>query len=418
MINTHDNKPDTEPPAAPQNRHELTVEKWVYGGAGLGRIEGRVALAPFVLPGERVEIEVLRSKTSLAEGRVLRIVESAPQRVAPDCKYFEKCGGCDYQHAGYAFEVQQKVEIVREVMKRIGKLDLPSQIGTLSGEPLGYRNRSQFHLKGPRIGYLAAGSHELVPVDSCPISAPLINQALTVLLKSVKDRRWPRFVTEVELFTNGEKTMVNVLQTEGNRRVARGFFDWIGERIHGAADGYLDYATEAGTFRVSHGSFFQVNRFLVDGLVECALRDLSGSSALDLYAGVGLFTLPLAKSFAKVTGVETSASAVRDLAFNAESRGLQVDVQRMQAEQYLEALTESPDVIVADPPRSGLGKGAAKHLVRLKPQRIVIVSCDPSTLARDMGQIVPSGYAVEEFTVADLFPRTHHVECVARLVRT
>lgn len=417
MIETHDNKPQPDPPANPSPARELTIEKWVYGGAGLGRIDGRVALVPFVLPGERVEIDVLRAKASLLEAKAATLLETMPQRIEAVCPYFTKCGGCDYQHAEYAFEVAQKVEIVREVMQRIGKFSLPETVATLSGEPLAYRNRSQFHLDGPRIGYLAAGSHTLVPVDECPISAAPINRALDVLRKSVKDRRWPRFLKEIELFTNGERVMVNVLDTEGGRRVARGFFDWLNERIPGAADGFLDYATAHGTFRVSHGSFFQVNRFLLDGLVDVALRDLEGDSAVDLYAGVGLFTMPLAAKFKRVSAVETNALAVRDLTHNAEQRGIEIDGHRSQAEQYLESLTDTPDVVVADPPRSGLGKTAVKQLARLSPQRIVIVSCDPSTLARDLAPLLASGYAIDEFTVVDMFPRTQHIECVVRLVR-
>lgn len=411
MIDTPHNNQTAQEGDQPQ----LTIEKWVYGGAGLGRLEGRVALVPFVLPGEKVLLSVGREKASMLEGRVAGWLEKSEKRVDARCPYFEKCGGCHYQHAPYELQLEQKVEIVREVLKRVGRLDAPTQIDVVAGEPWSYRNRSQFHLRGPKIGYLEAGSHNLVAVDQCPISAPLINDALAVLTKSVKDRRWPRFLREVELFTNGEKVMINVLDTEGGRRVARGFFDWLGERIEGAADGYLDYQMDDSAYRVSHNSFFQVNRFLVGSLVETALAGTSGETALDLYSGVGLFTLPLSRRFARVDAVETSASAVRDLEYNVRDSGDKVHAHRAQAEQYLESLNAPPDFVVADPPRSGLGKGVVKHLARLKPPRINIVSCDPATLARDLGALIAAGYEVAGLTVVDLFPQTYHIECVARL---
>ena len=402
----------------PEAGAELLIEKWVYGGAGLGRLEGRVALAPFVLPGERVRIAVERQKPSLLEARATEWLERAPQRVEPPCPYFTRCGGCHYQHAIYEFQAAQKVEIVREVLRRVGKVEAPPAIALRTAEPLGYRNRSQFHLRGARIGYLAAGSHELVPVDECPISAPAINQALTVLKKSIKDRRWPRFVEQVELFTNGEQTLINVLETTGGRRVARGFFDWLGERIPGAELGAIEYPVGPARFRVSHNSFFQVNRFLVEDLVEEVVGGETGETAVDLYAGVGLFSIPLARRFSRVTAVESSPSAVHDLQYNAAGQGLEVAAQRMQAEQYLGGLSETPSLIVADPPRSGLGKNVVKHLLRLAPPSMVLVSCDPATLARDLGALLADGYTLRSMTVVDLFPQTYHVEIVARLGRS
>lgn len=394
------------------------MEKWVYGGAGLARPEGRAALVPFVLPGEQVLVKVVREKTSMLEGLPQEILSPAPERIAPACPYFTHCGGCHYQHAPYEFQVARKVEILREVLRRVGKFDAPAEIAALSGEPWHYRNRTQFHVRGAQIGFLAAGSHQHVPVERCPISAPRINEALTVLRKAIKDRRWPRFVKEIELFTNGDAVMMNVLDTEGGRRLARGFFDWMAESIPGANVGAIEYPTEAGPFRVSHDSFFQVNRFLIDSLVENVTSGLAGDSALDLYAGVGLFSLPLAKAFARVDAVETSASSVDDLVANAEARSVTVHGHRMQAEQYLENLKSPPDVVVADPPRSGLGKRAAGHLLRLAPPKIVIVSCDPATLARDMAAFLAAGYAVTGMTVVDLFPQTYHIETVVRLDRT
>jgi 23S rRNA (uracil1939-C5)-methyltransferase len=413
VIEPHDNKPQA--PVTPER--ELLIEKWVYGGDGLGRLDGQVTLVPFVLPGERVRVEVERRRSSMLEARATEWLERAPERCDAPCAVFRRCGGCQYQHAPYEYQVARKLEILREVLRRVGHLEVPEPIGMLCAEPWAYRNRAQFRLAGGRIGFRAAGSHQLVPVEQCPISAPRINEALAVIARKLRDRRWPGFVTSLELFTNGEEVMVNVLETAGGQRVARGFFEWLAQSIPGAAVGWLDYEAAGARYRVSHGSFFQVNRFLIEGLAELALAGSEGVTALDLYAGVGLFTIPLARRFSTVAGVESSAGAVRNLIHNASTAGVTVNAHRMQAEQYLENLATTPDFVLADPPRSGLGKHAVHHLLRLAPPRITIVSCDPATLARDLAALLAGGYHVEEFTMVDLFPQTFHIESVVRLLK-
>lgn len=392
---------------------EVKIEKWVYGGAGLARVEGQVTMVPYVLPGEVVRVEEVKRRAQMVEARAAEWVEKSEQRVEPPCAYFGKCGGCHYQMAPYEMQVAQKVEIVREVFRRVGKMETPEEIEVAAGEPWGYRNRSQFHFGDHTLGYKAAGSDKVVDVDECPISAPAINAALKKLRAKRRDRHFPRFLKEVEFFTNGERTMVNVLESE--RGVAKGFFDWLGQEIPGAADGALEYEAAGETFRVSHKSFFQVNRHLVDKMVEVALRGAEGGSALDLYAGVGLFTVPLARRMASVTGVESDGSAVRDLEFNAERAGLKIEARRMQSEQFLEGLTEAPEFVLADPPRAGLGKGVVRNLLRLGPGRITLVSCDPSTQARDVAMLCAGGYQVERMAVLDVFPQTYHVETVVGL---
>jgi len=392
---------------------EVTIDKWVYGGAGLGRVDGKVVMTPFTLPGERVRVEFVTDHGGFAEAKVAEILERSAERVEPQCPLFGRCGGCHYQHAGAQFQAAQKAAIVREVFQRVGKTQTPEQIGIIAGEPWGYRNRTQFHSDGRDIGFLEAGSHNLVSVEQCPISAPKINESLQALRYMIRDRGWPRFVRSLELFTNGERTMVNVLETESSRGVAKGFFDWAGKQIPGADRGALEYEAAGMQFRVSHGAFFQVNRYLVDALADAAVEGATGGIALDLYSGVGLFTLRLAKQFTKVAGVESNHQAARDLTFNAERAGLTIPVHPMQAEQYLEGRKSTPDFVLADPPRSGLGKHVVEHLIRLKPAEIRVVSCDPSTLARDAAGLIAGGYRFEKLTVVDLFPQTYHVESIA-----
>lgn len=384
--------------------HTVTIDKWVYGGDALARLDGRVVLAPFVLPGETARLDVGEG----IHAGLLEVTASAPERVEPACPLFTRCGGCQYQHAPYQFQLARKVDILREQLRRVGKIDYTGEIETIGGPPLNYRNRAQFHIADGRIGYLAARSHTLVPVTGeCPISSPRINRALAEMRARLPDPRFPRFVHSLEIFTNEVDLQVNVL--DADRPVARPFYDWCGSTVA------IDYATSFGTFRVSPRSFFQVNRFLVEPLVDAALHGASGETALDLYAGVGLFALPMARRFKNVTAVEAGSDAARDLEVNARRAGVPLGIERARVEDFLLRFNTRPDFVLADPPRAGLGKQVVAQLVRLAPPRLTIVSCDPATLARDVAAL--TGYRIEHLILADLFPQTYHLETIAHLVR-
>jgi 23S rRNA (uracil1939-C5)-methyltransferase len=381
----------------------VNVDKWVYGGDAMARIEGRVIFVPFVLPGELVKVAV---KDGDMHASLTEIVQPAPERVAAPCPLFTRCGGCHYQHAPYEFQLARKVDILREQLRRVGKIKWEGEISTISGPAFGYRNRAQFHVANGKIGYLASGSHDLVPVDGeCPISSPRLNQALAEMRDRLTDRRFPNFVHTIELFTDETSVQVNVIETD--RPVAKSFYDWCQSIVA------LEYATTFGKFRVSPRSFFQVNRFLIDQLVEAAIGGASGSTALDLYAGVGLFALPLAKKFSKVAAVEAGVTAARDLEVNAQNAGLVIQHIQGRVEDHLARTTATPDFVVADPPRAGLGKTVVSHLARLKPPKLTIVSCDPATLARDIAGL--TGYSIDKLTLIDLFPQTYHLETVVHL---
>jgi len=213
------------------------------------------------------------------------------------------------------------------------------------------------------------------------------------------------------VFTDEREVQINVLETE--RPVARRFFDWCGAQIPGLVEGALDYR---GEFRVSSNSFFQINRFLVDRLVDAATEHAEGETATDLYAGVGLLSMTLARRFREVTAVESGAGAVRDLRFNAERAGLgNLRAVQQTAEEHLATLEKAPDFMVLDPPRTGLGKAVVQRVAELRPRQLTIVSCDPATLARDLAGLVAAGYRVERMTLVDLFPQTYHLETVVGL---
>ena len=393
-------------------KFEVTIEKLVYGGEGLSRLDGNVIFTPCVLPGERVAVETVREKPGLLWTRPVEILTAAPERVEAPCPYFARCGGCHYQHAPYDYQLQAKPEILAEMLRRVGKIE-PPEIEVISGEPWNYRNRAQFHVRGGRIGYLEARSHSLCPVETCPISSPMINTVLAALVEMARDRRWPAFLRSLEVFTNETDVQLNVLETD--KPVARRFFDWCAERIPGLVSGALEYPLDGLRYRVSSGSFFQVNRYLAGTLVEVALQGASGGSALDLYAGVGLFSIPMARRFAEVTAVESGAGAVRDLSWNAEQAGVKVTAMVESAAEYLHLVERAPEFVLLDPPRTGIGKEIVRRLGELKPPTVVIVSCDPATLARDLAGLLAAGYKLEKLALIDLFPQTYHIETVVRL---
>jgi 23S rRNA (uracil1939-C5)-methyltransferase len=399
--------------AQPQTNLEVTIEKLIYGGDGLARLDGQVALAPFVLPGERAVVEVVERKSGLLRGKLVEVREASADRVAPLCPYFTHCGGCHYQHAAYEAQLRLKRDILAETLRRVGKIEPPAEIPVVAAEPWHYRNRVQLHIRGTQIGYLEAHSNRLSPIEQCPIASPRINEAIAMLREMLRDTRWPRFVESIELFSNETQLQLNVLETE--RPVARRFFEWCAEKLEGVVPGALDYGTAGDVYRVSGGSFFQVNRHLIDRMAELAIADAQGETVLDLYAGVGLFSLPLGKRVAKVTAVESGSVAIRDLQFNAERAGVALDARQSSVDAFLESLTGAPDFVLADPPRSGLGKTVVAHLARLGPPRLTIVACDPATLARDLAGLVNAGYRMDGMTMVDLFPQTFHIEAIACL---
>lgn len=405
----------TLPVSAGPETLDLTIEKLVYGGDGLSRVNGEVIFTPFVLPSERVQAVRADHRGHVARARAISVAEPSGDRVRPPCPYFGRCGGCQYQHADYSAQLRFKREILAETLRRVGKFEFdPERIQAESGEPWGYRNRVQLHFENGRVGYREIGSRKLVAVERCPISSPKINEALGALNRMVRDRRWPRFVKSLEIFTDERHVQWNVLEAE--RPVAKHFFEWLAEMVPGTVMGPLEYAVNGDDFRVSGQSFFQVNRFLLPKLAEWALGDVRGETAWDLYAGAGLFSLPLARRFARVRAVESGRSAAADLEGNARRAGLKVEVVQQQADAFLIEANDMPDFVLADPPRSGLDRMATARLLEIAPPRLTIVGCDPATLARDLAAL-RARYEIAEIVMVDLFPQTFHIETIAKLVR-
>jgi 23S rRNA (uracil1939-C5)-methyltransferase len=391
---------------------QLHIEKLVYGGDGLSRVDGEVVFTPFVLPGEIVEAERSEARKHVQRTRLLHVETASVDRVEPPCPVFGKCGGCQYQHASYEAQLRLKRDILVETLRRVGKIEFDAEkIGTASTEPFGYRNRVQLHFERGRFGYREMNSRRLIGIEKCPIGSPKINEVLGKLKRMVRDRRWPGFVASLELFTDERQVQWNVL--ESSQPVAKRFFEWLAEEVPGTVAGPLEYAVNEDVFQVSGTSFFQVNRLLLPKLAELAVEQAGGATAWDLYAGVGLFSLPLARRFEHVVAVEAGRSA-GDLRQNAERARAKVEVAAEQTEVFLTKSKAAPDFVLADPPRAGLGKTVTARLAELRPETLVIVACDPATLARDLAALLPV-YEIDKVTMVDLFPQTFHLETIVRL---
>jgi 23S rRNA (uracil1939-C5)-methyltransferase len=428
---------------------QIKIEKLVYGGDGLARLPadehgpGKTGFVPFVLDGERVEATLTEQKPGFARARVESIIESSSERIDSACPYFQRCGGCHYQHVNYKTQLKIKSAILRETLLRTAKIEL-SDLQLHSSNEWNYRNRTRLKVQTEpefALGYYKFRSHELLPVEQCPISSPLINRAIAAIWAAGSENEVPQEVREIEFFADaadGElvleiycahktsRTDAQLIAEKLMRAVAdvkgTAVFEEISQnqnrepkRLAEFGTPALGYTTKQTSYHVSAGSFFQVNRFLVDELVGLVRSGVSGQLALDLYAGVGLFSTVLTRSFAQVIAVEASQTSYSDLRQNAVP---EVKAVRATTEQYLgQATALRPDLVVADPPRSGLGENVCRSLAKLGAPRITYVSCDPSTLARDLRTLLTLGYRIAGAHLVDLFPQTYHIESVFHLAR-
>jgi 23S rRNA (uracil1939-C5)-methyltransferase len=436
----------------------LSIEKLVYGGEGLARTpagaDGRstTVLVPFVLPGERIEADVRQGKPGFSRGSLTQLIESSSERIPPRCPYFQHCGGCHYQHIPYPRQLEFKSGILRETLRRIAKIELKNDIRLHASPAWNYRNRTRLQVRTTpefALGYFKVASHQVLAVNECPISSPLINQVIARLLE-LQGSNCPHSVEELELFANaGDDSLLawafctreadtkellrwaEELQGEVKEMAGVTFFpsrrrnEDEGDRedsrpLAQSGAKHIVYRTAAHKYQVSAGAFFQVNRHLIDEMVSVVTGNTKGELALDLYAGVGLFSLALAPNFHHIFGVETSQTSHADFRQNVPAN---VKAVGARTEDYLSdylgspPVRKRPDLVVLDPPRTGAGKSVVRSLVGLGAPRVRYVSCDPATLARDLAPLLAAGYHIEEAHLFDLFPETFHIESVMLLER-
>lgn len=382
---------------------ELTIERLVYGGDGIARdADGRTVFVPGVAAGERVSVEIVEEKTNFARARLIEVLEPSPSRRVAPCPHFGICGGCQVQYLDYAEQARVKAEFVREALTRVGRIAWETPIPIVTADEWGYRNRVQFKFAPDgdraRIGFYVAGSNDLREVESCPLLAPPLDGALAKLRVGGQPFR--------------SKTL-DLACGDGDEVVASD--DRFGLPVGAVSRRIGDFI-----YRHDAKCFFQVNRFLAEALVKQAVPDdlAGGRLAVDLYAGVGLFTLPLARRFDRVHAVEEAPSSGKFALENlAANRIENVTCAARSCERWLREsglkLAGKVDFLLVDPPRAGLTNAVRAGVAELKPRRLTYVSCDPTTLARDAKFFIEKGYRLETVTALDLFPQTFHVETVA-----
>jgi 23S rRNA (uracil1939-C5)-methyltransferase len=445
----------------------LHIDRALYSGNGLAHSEhGTPVLVPFTLPGETVEASRPNASN---EAQLLCVLTPSLERVPAPCPHFGTCGGCHYQMANYPEQLRLKQAIFRELLRSSG-IDAPPEPTMHSAEPWGYRNRIRLRVARTlgdgdeagtegslRLGYNRHATNEFLPITTCLIAAPVLWSTAKSLLAAVAGDRdvayWLNATAEVELFCDHTMKRIQItffcaprtkpifgsldraaiaLQAYAPQGVlitatAAAAFDQrtgpTGRIIAEAGAPGLNYRVLDETYWITRGGFFQVNRFLLETLVELVCNDAdqprAGTLAWDLFAGVGLFSRVLARSFAQVTAVEANPTAVADLRAALPKRGSDSRVHESTTLDFLRRAVldrDRPELIVLDPPRAGVGLEACELLARIAAPTLVYVSCDPTTLARDLNALQPH-YSIHTLHLVDLFPQTFHLETVAILSR-
>jgi 23S rRNA (uracil1939-C5)-methyltransferase len=407
-----------------ENSHLLTIrlEKLVYGGDALGRIsEGRAAFVPFGLPGELVKVRVVDEKPGHVRAELVEVLEASPERITPRCKHFGVCGGCSYQQLSYPAQLGYKTEILRDQLLRIGKIpDPPLEPAVPSPLEWNYRNNVQFHLTPEgKLGYFRANGRGVFPITECHLPEAALNllwpnlefdpnlglERLTLRLGLNADSLLVLESSNPELPELELETGLSVVHQTGDDLVVM------------AGESALNITVKERMFLVSAASFFQVNTAMAGKMVDHLLEHLPvspGTILLDIYCGVGLFSAFFAERVGRLIGIELSPSACEDFATNLDEFN-NVELYEAPAEIVLPALNVTPNVAIVDPPRAGLDKRALQALLAMGPQRIAYVSCDPSTLARDLARFIAGGYRLVHVTSFDLFPQTYSIESISIL---
>jgi 23S rRNA (uracil1939-C5)-methyltransferase len=392
-----------------------------YGGEALGRLQdGRAVFVPFGLPGETVRLRLTEEKPRFARGELLEILDAAPERIAPRCIHFGYCGGCHYQHMTYAAQLAAKQAILKDQLERIGNLvDPPVRPAVPSPGEYYYRNHVQFALTPQgKLGYHTLRTGEPFAIQECHLPEEPLNVV------------WPQLefepleeIERVGLRLGVSEDVMLVLESEAIQTPELSVEELDLSVVHLSPAGMLVLAGSSHLyievlkrlFRISAGSFFQVNTGQVEAMVQHVLDQVAPTpemTVLDVYSGVGLFSAFLAPRVQRLVAIESSPQAAEDFVANLDEFE-NVELYEAPAEQVLLRLDLQPEVILVDPPRAGLAREALDGIVKLGPRRLVYVSCDPSTLARDARRLSEAGYRLEQATPFDLFPQTYHIESIS-----
>lgn len=397
---------------------DVEVERIVPGGLGLAHAEGLTIFVSLAAPGDVVRVRLERTRGKVAFASIVEILKPSPFRVEPPCPYFGRCGGCDFQQLNYETQLATKVDIIRDCLHRIARIDPVPHIEMHSSpQQWHYRARAnwQFDPRAQAFGYFERSSHRVCDVAECGVLVPDLEATLEKLRAGIKSGSLEMPAGDIDAVAGDESVSVNP--------------EFVG---FSARD--VSRKIGAETYYFNANAFFQTNHELLDSLVREATRDAQGETAIDLYCGVGLFTLPLARRFKQVTGVESnriSAESARRNLENAQLTNARVVAARVDdwlhgnsdrrhntpsvKPTHATHTTRDPDFLLLDPPRTGAEPAVIEGILSLKPKRISYVSCDPATLARDLKPLLAEGYSLDSIAAFDMFPQTHHVETIVRL---
>lgn len=418
----------------------VKIESMAFKGYGVARLGGKVVFIPYAVTGDEGQVEIIEEKRNYSMGRLKKILVPSPWRVDPLCPAFGQCGGCQWQHIDYSIQGELKKKIFKEVLERLGRLKEIPPFGVASSpQSYNYRVRVQLKVKEKAIGYYQERSHQIVDIDHCFISHPLVNR----IIQKVRE--------ELSLFSRMAEIEINVSPEEGkgvlllhpllfDRRTENGLvkFLHVDPIIKGCAvkkkgaftlfnDPHLHFTTSLNRdgekrniqCRTSPGSFYQIhpqqNRTLIQTVLQ--FSDVNENErVLDLYAGVGNFTLPLATQAKEIIGIEENRTAVDDARFNAERNRIRnCDFIQGRVEDVLKDWKRAnPDLILLDPPRMGC-RMALDQMVKLRPKKIVYISCEPTTFSRDLRLFSEKGYSLKNLLLIDMFPQSYHMEVVGLL---
>lgn len=388
----------------PGDQLVVVIQKIVPKGLGLAFVEKLTVFVPLSATGDKVRVRINQLKGKIAFAEIEEIIEPSPDRIEPPCQYFGRCGGCDFQQMNYEAQLSAKLAIIQDSLHRIGKINYEREIPMIaSPKEFEYRSRAQWHLdtRQKTIGYFRRNSHDVIDIEHCPILTPELDATLKSLCSNLE---WGTFWSD----------RASIEAAHGSEGDVSLFSPEIMEPTED-----ISFTVGGEKYFYSALSFFQGNQFLIEQLIETAINDANGETALDLYCGVGLFTLPLARKFGQVIGVEGNDRAIDFAEKNAANAQLNnVRFVRDSVDDFLSGHNlENTDFVLLDPPRAGTEKWTISNIIKLKPKQISYVSCEPSILARDLRTLLDNGYEIESLTAFDLFPQTHHIETVARLKR-
>ncbi len=450
---------------------ELSIEKMAYGGQGIARLDGFVIFVKGAIPGDRLKAQVFKKKKGYAEARLLDLIEPSPDRIQPPCPYVGYCGGCQWQILSYERQLEYKKEQIAESMSHIGAMkDIVVHDVIPSENRFAYRNKMEFSFSDRRWflpneldkketeGGFALGLHvpgtfsKVIDIDTCLLHQDKGNQILREVKEYVKGSGIPvygikshvgywRFLA-IRYSTAFDEWMVNIVTSEDRPDVVKPLADALLSKIGNiksvvnnitqskaavavgeserivAGEKYIEDKIGAFNFQISSNSFFQTNSLGAASLYQTVLNyaEFSGNEkVLDLYSGTGTIPIFLADKVSAVTGIEISESAVRDARKNCINNGIRnCDFICGDMREKLSSISQEPDALIIDPPRAGMHKDVLAKVLALSPEKIVYVSCNPATMARDIGQMIRD-YEVVEIQPVDMFPHTYHIEAVAKL---